>query len=255
MDIPQYVKIKKIVEENPKVKTFFLDTKIDAKPGQFLMVYVKDIDEKPFSFSSVGNEIAITVEKKGEFTTVMFALKAGDKVGIRGPYGNGFSNKENALFVAGGLGLAPLTPLIKQIKDPTVIYGAKTKELFIFKNQIKNYHICTDDGSAGKKGFTTELLKELIKKKKYDIVYACGPEVMMKGVFDICEKENIPCELSLERYMKCGFGLCGQCAIDDMCVCKDGPIFSSEKIRKFTEFGKFARLKSGKLVELKEYYK
>ena len=87
------------------------------------------------------------------------------------------------------------------------------------------------------------------------VAFVCGPEIMMKCVFDICEEHKIPCQLSLERYMSCGFGVCGKCAIDDMCVCKDGPVFNSEQLRKLTEFGKFARLKSGKLVKLKEYFR
>ncbi|MBW2983987.1 dihydroorotate dehydrogenase electron transfer subunit, partial [Candidatus Woesearchaeota archaeon] len=113
---------------------------------------------------------------------------------------------------------------------------------------------CTDDGCVGFKGFTSDLLEQFLKKKKYKIVYTCGPEIMIKKVFDICEKHKINCEASLERFMKCGFGVCGNCAIDDQMVCKDGPVFDSVKLRKLTELGKFARLMSGKKVPLKEYY-
>jgi dihydroorotate dehydrogenase electron transfer subunit len=250
MEMPKLVKIKKITEENAKVKTFLLDVKIDAKPGQFLMVWIKDVDEKPFSLSG---ENAITVEKKGEFTEAMFKLREGDEVGVRGPYGNGFSLKKDACVVAGGLGLAPLKPVIEDLKNPTVICGAKTEKDFIFKGMF-DAKMCTDDGSAGHKGFTTDLLKDMLKEKKFSVVYACGPEIMLKKVFEICEENNVECEISLERFFKCGIGICGQCCIDDQMVCKDGPVFNSEQLRKLSELGKFARLKTGKMVKLEEYF-
>lgn len=253
-DFPKTVKITKIVKENYKVKTFYLGIKLKATPGQFVMVWIPEVDEKPFTLSHIGNDIAITVEEKGKYTERLFKLKEGDLIGIRGPYGNGFSVKPNACIVAGGLGIAPVLPLIDKLKNPTVIFGAKTKKEFLFLDKINDVKLCTDDGCIGFKGFTSDLLEEFLKKKKFKIVYTCGPEIMIKKVFDICEKHKINCEASLERFMKCGFGICGNCAIDDQMVCKDGPVFDSAKLRKLTELGKFARLKSGKKVPLKEYY-
>ncbi|MBW2980431.1 dihydroorotate dehydrogenase electron transfer subunit [Candidatus Woesearchaeota archaeon] len=252
-DFPKTVAIKRIIKENYKVKTFYLDIKLNAKPGQFVMVWVPGVDEKPFTLSSI-NPAAITVEEKGKFTKKLFAMKKGDLVGVRGPYGKGFSVKSNACIVAGGLGVAPLLPLIEKLKNPEIIFGVKTKKDLMFNDKLKGANLCTDDGCVGFKGFTSELLEDLLKKKKYGIVYTCGPEVMIKAVFDVCEKYKVNCEASLERFMKCGFGICGQCAIDDQLVCKDGPVFNSEQIRKLTELGKFARLKSGRKVPLKEYY-
>jgi len=252
-DFPKTVKITKIVKENYKVKTFYLDINLKAKPGQFVMAWIPGVDEKPFTLSSIA-PVAITVEEKGKFTSRMFKLKEGDSVGIRGPYGNGFSAKSNACIVAGGMGIAPLMPLIERLKNPEIIFGVKSRKGLMFTEKLRNANFCTDDGCVGFKGFTSDLLEQFLKKKKYKIVYTCGPEIMIKKVFDICEKHKINCEASLERFMKCGFGVCGNCAIDDQMVCKDGPVFDSVKLRKLTELGKFARLKSGKKVPLKEYY-
>ncbi len=253
MDTPEIVKITNIVQENPNVQTFFIDKQIKAEPGQFLMVWLPEIDEKPFSLSYIEDKIAFTFQAKGPFTDELAKLKKGDKIGIRGPYGNGFKIKNNALVIAGGIGVAPLLPLIKRLKAPDVIVGAKTKSELLFK--IKNSKITTDDGSLGFRGFTTELFKELLKKKKYNTVYTCGPELMIKKVFDICEENKIECQASLERYMKCGFGICDQCSINCYLVCKDGPVFNSEQLRKMTELGKFARVKSGKVISINEYSK
>jgi dihydroorotate dehydrogenase electron transfer subunit len=197
------------------------------------------------------------------FTNTLFALKEGDVVGYRGPYGNGFTLVENkkVCIVAGGIGMAALSLLyhtLKQNNDQiTLIYGAKTCSDLIFKQNVcdRNSCICTDDGSDGKKAFTTQLLEQQIKeheteheikeqemkaldKQKFDMIYICGPEIMMKIAVDICIKHNIPCEASLERFMCCGFGICGKCAINDKLVCVDGPVFSKEELAILPDFGK-----------------
>jgi dihydroorotate dehydrogenase electron transfer subunit len=245
------VKILEIVDENHKVKSFILDVKLDAKPGQFVMVSITDVDEKPFTLSCL-NPVTVTVEKKGLFTEVMFKLKVGDKVGVRGPYGNGFTLNQKSCIVAGGLGIAPLLPIAGEVSK--VIVGAKSEDDLIFMDKLGSAVVCTDDGSAGKKGFTTDILKELLKTEKFGVVYTCGPEIMMKKVFEICEEQGIECQASLERYMRCGFGVCGACVCGDQMVCKDGPVFSSEQLRMLNSFGESALLKSGKEVKLKEYY-
>lgn len=252
MELPGIVTIKKIVKENQKVRTFFFDRKIKALPGQFIMVWMPGVDEKPFALSYNN---AVTIECKGIFTKKTCYLKKGDKIGIRGPYGNGFKIKKNALVVAGGLGIASLAGLIDKLNSPEIIIGAKSKKELLFVKRFKNkkLNIATDDGSSGFKGFTTELMEEILNKKKFKVVYTCGPEIMMKKVFELCEKNNIECQASLERYIKCGLGVCGECAINDKLVCKDGPVFNSKQLRELNEFGKFARLKSGKKVSLKKY--
>ena len=109
--------------------------------------------------------------------------------------------------------------------------------------------ISTDDGSKGYKGLASDLAKEEIAKEKFDQVLTCGPEIMMKKLYDICK--NIPFQASLERYMKCGFGICGQCCIGEgLRVCKEGPVFDGKTLKKIQDFGIYTRDASGRKIKL-----
>jgi len=250
------VKLTKIIEENPNIKTFYFDKQIDAKPGQFIMLWLPGVNKKPFAFSNLGKNCSITVQKRGPFTEELFKSRKGTILGIRGPFGKGFETKgaKNAAIIAGGCGIAPLKPLAEELKkNKSKIYvslGVRNKEYLFFKKEFKKLSnelkIFSEDGSVGKKGYPTEALEEFIKSKRIDCVFACGTEILLKKVFDICEKRKINCQLSLERYVKCAIGICGQCAIDDQLVCRDGPIFSNEKLRRLKELGKFSRNAEGK---------
>ena len=112
--------------------------------------------------------------------------------------------------------------------------------------------ITTDDGSHGKKGFSTDALKEIIAQGGIDRVYSCGPEKMLRKVAELCKEASVPSEISMERFMKCGYGLCGQCSIDPSGdrVCKEGPVFSGEKLLKSKEFGSYKRGKTGRKIIL-----
>jgi len=258
MDQPKTCRIKRIVKENRKAKTFFLDYHMDIKSGQFLMLWIPGLDEKPFACSYDEREIekgmiGVTVEKKGIFTKKLFSMKEGDLVGVRGPYGHGFSKKKNALAVAGGLGIASLARLIKELNCEAII-GAKTREELLFKGRFERAEYTTDDGSYGYKGVTTELLEKKLKAGKYSVVYTCGPEIMMKKVFELCKRFNVECEASLERFMRCGFGVCGSCACNNRIVCKEGPVFDSKALRDMKDFGNYAILKSGRKEKLNEYF-
>lgn len=255
-DMHSILKIEKVVDENNIVKTFFFKYKLDYKPGQFLMVWIPGVDEKPFSISYIDDEkFSITVEKKGGFTQAMHKMCPGDKIGIRGPYGNPFMiRKGKSCVIGGGCGIAPIMPLVEKLDNPSVIFGCQNKDRLMFRDRITNYNICTDDGSFGFKGFVTDKLKEILEKEKFDIIYTCGPEIMMKKVFEICQKENIECQASLERFMICGIGICSQCMCDNLRICQDGPVLNSEKLAKLSDFGNKAMIKTGKKVSLKEYY-
>ena len=256
--------IKEIIRESPNTKTYVLDGKINYNPGQFIMLWLPGIDEKPLAVSNVeNNQFSVTIECKGNFTNSMCHIKEGTQVGVRGPYGNGFTPKDNSIIVAGGLGMAPAVELIKRVKNSTIIQGAKSKDFLLFLNNKELTDIikrngnkiiyCTDDGSFGVKGFVTNALKETINKNTKTI-YTIGPEIMIQKVFELCEKNKIDCQASLERYMRCCFGVCGACVCGDQLVCKDGPVFNSEQLRKMEDFGKSARLKSGRKVPLNEYF-
>ncbi|MFC1691643.1 dihydroorotate dehydrogenase electron transfer subunit [Nanoarchaeota archaeon] len=265
-DTPQIVEITKSVKESSDVTTLFFNKPeqlSNAKPGQFIMVWLPGENEKPFAVSyQTKTEWAVTIEAKGVCTQKLIGLKQGDKIGIRGPYGKGYTQKKNACVIAGGLGLASIATLIDELNNnklnPITIIGARNEDRLIFKDRFKPSEevcFCTDDGCVGEKAFVSEILERMINNgKKFSIVYACGPEIMMNAVLEICNKHKIPCELSLERYMKCGFGVCGHCACGDKLVCMDGPIFSGEEISKMPDFGKHALDKAGMKISLKEYY-
>lgn len=262
-DYPHTYKIKKAISENPETKTFELDAKIDAQPGQFLMLWLPGVDEKPYTVANA-KPLAVTVQKRGIFSGKVLKLKKGDYLGVRGPYGNSFTTRgvKKACIVAGGVGIATLRSLILELLGKKVkmkvIYGAADREKFVYMKWLKkklgkNLYLATDNGSAGRKGFATDVLEEILRGEKFGMVYGCGPELMLKKVFEISEKHKTECELSLDRYMKCGFGVCGQCAIDDKLVCVDGTVFNSAQLRRMKEFGAFCRLKSGKKVSVEEY--
>lgn len=279
---PRMVQISEIVQESKDVKTFTFNINSilsnysiqyqDPTPGEFLMVWVPGIDEIPMSLSGFNNnkDWSITVKKVGECTEMLFNLEKSDLVGIRGPFGNGFqipefnSNNQLNIVVGGGIGMAPLIPLISELIKLKikiiVIEGVKSKEEIIFKKYLKNYlienetfYISTDDGSYGYKGFATDLFNSIIEKEiekgnKINQVYSCGPEQMMYKLFHICEKFNISFQGSLERMMRCGFGMCGLCVLDPsgIRVCREGPVLDSKILRTCTDFGKYNRDFSGK---------
>lgn len=251
METPEIVRIKKVVQENPAMKTIYLDTKRETLPGQFYMIWLPGADEKPFSATSA-DPLAFTVRKIGLFTSKLFELKPGERIGLRGPYGKGYSEKENAVIIGGGCGTASIAMLAEKIKA-TVIIGAKTKDELLFEERLaknaKKLIVMTDDGSKGKKGFVTEALKEALEKEKIKQIYACGPEVMMVKCLAIANEKKIPIELGLERYMKCGIGICGSCALGAKRICKEGPVFTGEEL-KDTEFGKMKLDKSGAEIPL-----
>lgn len=256
-DMPLVLPISKTIREGKDQKTIFVKFEGKIKPGQFFMIWIPGIDAKPFAVSYVKKrEIGFTSIAIGKFTFAFDKLKKGDKIGLLGPYGNSFSIKKNACVVAGGIGISSVSTLIDRLKNPSIIYGARNKKYLIYLKRFKkkNLIVTTDDGSYGRKGFTTDILIDMLKNKKVKIVYTCGPEIMILKVLEICNKFKVECEASLERIMSCGFGICGKCVINDKIICIEGPIFNSKQLNKMSEFGKFARLKSCKKVTIKEYH-
>jgi dihydroorotate dehydrogenase electron transfer subunit len=263
-DCSKTTSIIEIKKETDNYTTIFIENNLEKhihlkqfNPGQFVMLWVPRVDEKPFGISYIDEKrIGITYEVKGRFTKKLSELKVGDLIGIRGPYGNGYPNiDENTVIVAGGCGIAPLAPLVeKHAKIKNVIIGGRSKEFTLFKNRFSGATFTTDDGTYGGKGFVTVPLKKLLDTENVTKVLCCGPEIMMQNVINLCNEYNVECFISIERYMKCGFGICGQCVCGDKVVCKEGPIFNAKDIKENEEFNKSARLKSGKKVELKEYY-
>jgi dihydroorotate dehydrogenase electron transfer subunit len=252
--VPRMLTVEEVVEEAREVKSFFFREKVDAKPGQFVMLWLPGVNEKPFSLSYLGGRTAVTVAKVGPFTEEAFKLKEGDKIGVRGPYGTHYTVSGGvACVVAGGFGAASIAPLVEGLAGSSekifVVLGAKSKGKLFFVERFKaagaDVSVTTDDGSLGVKGFASDEFERVVEKEKPDVVYSCGPEALMKKVADYCLKEEVECQLSLERYMKCGMGLCGSCSLGEYMVCKDGPVFNAEDLAG-TEFGKFSRDESGR---------
>lgn len=259
MHVPRVVEIKRVVKESPTVKTFIFDWEIDKEiPGQFMMVWNFN-DEKPMSISlidQVNNELGVSIRGVGEFTNQVHKLREGDKLGLRGPYGNGFHiSGSKILAVGGGVGMAPIVAFTEEAsrKDISVdvVSAASTMDELLFSERIQKSGskllTCTDDGSYGYCGFGTDLADKALSENDYDMVVACGPEIMMKKLFVTVENLNIPSQFSIERYMKCAMGLCGQCCVDDLGwrVCAEGPVFVSDELRQISEFGKYRRDASG----------
>lgn len=257
MERPETVRIKEMVKQTPTVLSVFFKAPAIAsvvKPGQFVMVWVPRLDEIPLSVSSVeGDTISITIKRVGEATEAIHGMEVGDYLGLKGPYGNGFNlDHKRVLLVAGGVGIASLALVPKHHNNHSAIIAAKNKHELFWVNKFKDFNICTDDGSLGKKAFAHELLAETLKQHKFDSVLCCGPEIMIQKCLEVCQKHRTHFQASLERFMKCGFGLCGSCVLDPhgLRVCKEGPVFDGTTLAKTVEFGKYKRNSSGTKVTL-----
>lgn len=266
IDPRRIVKIKEICVETPTVKSFTFDDKRcrGARPGQYVMIWLPGIDEIPMSLSMI-NHLGlsrITVGKIGEATKAFHEMKIGDRLGLRGPFGNWFIPYQGrVIVVGGGTGIAPLIPLTKDLmgleSDVTFVLGAKTKKDVLFLNELQKFFlnkrckiiVTTDDGSMGLKGLVSDALEDLFKEINYDMVYTCGSEPMMRKIFDISEKYKTPIQTCVERIIRCSIGLCGSCIIGKFRICKDGPVLTSKQLREvLDEFGKFKRDFDGKRI-------
>jgi len=246
--LSETVSILRVKKETPLICTFVFDRSFVFSPGQFVMVWIPGVDEIPMALSS---EKTITVQKIGDATNALFTFAAGDKLGIRGPFGNGFTKGDKVLAIAGGVGAAPLLPLAREDCVMTLLLGARTEEELLFVDQLDectDVLIATDDGSLGMHGYVTDLMDDL-NLGAYDRISVCGPEVMMRAVLTRVEEKGIAhkTEFSLHRYMKCGVGICGSCCIDPsgLRTCRDGPVFSGDILLK-SEFGHYMRDASGR---------
>lgn len=251
---PTMVKVAEVARESADTVTLWLQHTMAFDPGQFIMVWLPRMDEKPYTVSAFADgRMAITVRQRGEFSARLAEMTPGEQLGVRGPYGQGFFPEKPFIIVAGGCGVAPVAVLKERHPEALLIIGAKTGGELIFRERFPDAQVCTDDGSAGHHGFPTELLQPMLEAGAVKTVCTCGPEVMMRAVFALCEAFDVNCQAGLERYMKCGFGVCGQCMCGDRLVCKDGPVFGSEDLRRMADFGHTARLKSGRKVTIQEY--
>lgn len=204
------------------------------------------------SISDAGADfIRISVAKEGPTTAKFHKLKRDDRLFVRGPFGNSFSLEDSSyLLVCGGYGAAPLIYAARTIsrkgKGCAYLVGAKNRSELLFLGEARRMgakvHAATEDGSAGHRGLVTELVEQSLENKRFGSILTCGPERMMYEVVRQGMKRGIHVQASLERYMKCGFGICGSCVLDPigLRVCVDGPVFDGALLLK-TEFGKQKR--------------
>lgn len=228
-----------------------------CEPGQFVIVKIDEKGERiPLTICDYNREagtITIVFQSVGASTEKMTNLKAGDAFrDFTGPLGcpsefvhedlDSLKNKK-MLFVAGGVGAAPVYPQVKWLKehgiDADVIVGAKTKDMLLLEEEMKavsgNYYPCTDDGSYGHSGMVTTMVEELVNEgKKYDVCVAIGPMIMMKFVCLLTKKLEIPTIVSMNPIMVDGTGMCGACRLhvgDEIkFACVDGPEFDAHKV-------------------------
>jgi NAD(P)H-flavin reductase/formate hydrogenlyase subunit 6/NADH:ubiquinone oxidoreductase subunit I len=271
-DINYTPNLATIVKKTPMtVKETLFEIKLDdgsilnQVPGQFVQVSVFGVGEAPISVSSSPTQkgtFQLCVRKIGSVTTGLHALNVGDKIGIRGPFGHGFDTEflkgKDLLFVAAGLGIAPLRSLLNYVLDNRadygqviVLYGCKEPRELLFGDEMValekrddvEYKSTVDwcpenEVWGGNIGVITTLIPQINFDPENTYAVVVGPPIVYKFVISDLKKRNVPDDhiiLSLERRMKCGVGKCGHCQINQIYVCKDGPVFNYAKIKGVPE--------------------
>lgn len=229
-----------------------------CNPGQFVNIKIGDgpapLLRRPLSLFDVDKHrgsIAFLYKVLGHGTELLSRVRPKDYLDVMGPLGRGFTLTDipgNALLVGGGVGIAPLIYLARELKESkfnvTVLHGVENIGQLVVLDKLRQMKIefmpATMDGSAGFKGFVTDLLKEKIEPAEFDCIYTCGPELMMAAVAEYALKHRIWGQVSLEEHMACGVGACLGCArkLKDsdehyVKVCKDGPVFNINEVELY----------------------
>jgi dihydroorotate dehydrogenase electron transfer subunit len=256
--------VKKLIQDFLVVKNIFLNSRHfilelqapeplpEIFPGQFVDVLVENSAStflrRPFSIYSVNyseNVIRLLVQVRGEGTKHLGQLREKDQVNLIFPLGKPFTTpeSENVLLVGGGVGIAPLMFLSQHLNTlgmrPDIVIGSRTNtdlfEMDLFRNQCRSVFVTTEDGSEGEKGFVTQ--HSVFKKEpfKYERIYCCGPDPMMHAVSKLAEQLGTDCEVSLENFMACGFGVCLCCITPTIYgnqrSCVEGPVFNTKALQ------------------------
>lgn len=265
--LPHLAQIIDIKQETPDVRTFrlkFCDKRTEDSfsyiPGQFVEFSVIGEGEAPFCISNSPTRkpgIECSVKRMGKVTQGLHQLDVGDTVGIRGPYGNGFPVEQlkgkNLLFVAGGIGLAPLRSLLNycldnrdDFKQITIVNGARTSKDLVYKSEYSVWekakdtklHLtvdCQEENWTCMVGVVPRILEQIKPDCKNSVAIVCGPPVMIKFTMPVILKLGFCPEAiitTLEMKMKCGLGKCGRCNIGHLYICKDGPVFTYNQLEK-----------------------
>lgn len=219
-----------------------LEGALDAQPGQFVMVWLPGLGEKPFSIASI-DPFSLLVVDVGHFSHALHQLSLGDPLWVKGPLGQGFSVEgEELLLVGGGYGSAPLLPLAMAAqainKRVAVCLGAQDVSGVLLLEDFEQLGckvaISTNDGSLGEKGLVTMIVEQALQTTSFDTLYACGPTGMLSALARLCKRNKLAYQLSWEAHMRCGMGLCGSCEVPQSAdpalpvgwlACFDGPVF------------------------------
>ena len=269
---PRLMRIQEMRDETPDIRTYkltFHEPKVaerfDFFAGQFGEYSVFGEGESTFCIASPPTRkgyIECSVKAVGKVTWALRRLGVGDTVGFRGPYGNSFPIEQmkghSIVFIAGGIGIAPVRSLIwnvldirDQFKDVTIVYGARTVADLVYKQELEEWSKRTDlklweavdpGGQTpdwkGEVALVPVLLEKAAPAAADNFAVICGPPIMFKFVIRELDKLNIPHRniyVDLERRMKCGVGKCGHCQMNEIYVCKDGPVFNYSKIKGIPE--------------------
>ena len=262
--VPEEFEITQVVKETYDTFTLMLQPangreNFPFQPGQFNMLYVYGVGEVPISIS--GNPLqpetlVHTTRAVGTVTRAMQRLKKGSRLGVRGPFGTAWpvaqAKGNDVVFVAGGIGLAPLRPAIYEVLanrqhygQIVLLYGSRTPQDLLYRKELERWrarfdmevHVTVDRAAAGWMG-NVGVVTKLISKASFDpnstTALICGPEVMMRFTVMELQKRGLDDEqiyISMERNMKCGIGLCGHCQFGPKFICKDGPVFRYDDVR------------------------
>jgi dihydroorotate dehydrogenase electron transfer subunit len=238
-------RLQEITQENYRTRSLHFDGPLSgAQPGQFVMVWLPEVGERPYSISG-SDPFTLTVVAVGEFSEHMCRLTPGERVWVRGPLGAGYALKgKQHLLAGGGYGSAPLLFLAREARQRGdivhVCLGARTAEEVLLTDAFTaigcHLHINTDDGSLGSQGLVTQAVSQVLDTQTIDTLYGCGPLPMLSALAHICREARLPHQLSWEALMRCGIGLCGSCELPEaVCrnagiptgwlACMDGPVF------------------------------
>lgn len=260
--LAEILKNEPVAHQNYYMELYVPELAGQAVPGQFLHVRVgESLDpllRRPLSLHQIDPKqsiIGLLYQVRGKGTEILSRKRAGEKIDVMGPLGKGFKldfTGNHAVIVGGGIGVAPLYPLARELvlagKTVTVLLGARFKEGLLAVKRFLDLgclvEVATEDGGQGYKGYVTDILEEFLVSQKVDFVYSCGPEPMLAKVEESCIQRKIPGQVSLEAYMGCGVGACLSCAckMHDGArkkyakVCTDGPVFAFGEVKISREY-------------------
>ncbi len=266
--LPQPYSVREVAKETPDTFTLRLEPENMAnasvfQPGQFSMLWAFGVGELPISISGdpgVHDRLVYTVRSVGQATHSLVNQQVGDSVGVRGPFGTGWpadaARGRDVIIVAGGIGLAPLRPLIyhilrnrKEYGRLVLLYGTRSPRELLYRKELASWArnretqvlVTVDYGGLGWRGHVgvvTTLFKYARLQPATSVAMVCGPEIMMRFVTRELENQGLSRDniyLSMERNMKCAVGFCGHCQYGPHFICKDGPVFRYEQIRNLLE--------------------